>query len=854
MHTNSMIPFGDYLQGFMPRRSTLPKALRDPLERHLLRQLSTVGARALQAEFAAFRAKRGIFAPEPDSDSTYRDFVKSLNWFLYQQYPLLSSRLRQTRDQWRKVTSQLATRLNADNAELYQTFGFNADTITHITPGLSDPHNGGQTVMIFEDGGGVRVVYKPRSLAVDLHFGRVLEWLNQYVDLPLNSASILTRVDYGWMEYVSQQQCNDEQQVQHFYTRAGTLLGLLYLFGSSDMHYENLIAHGEHPILIDLETLLTPQLGRQFTENENVHILNDTVLGVGFVNSSVHNGAAALFPPNLKRRVLHWEHINTDAMSISWRTVPFDQSANVCLLNGVPTSVREHSEAVIAGFLSALNIVQQHEEEFISRCITPVREMPVRLILRNTHVYTTLLETADEPRFLRDKAARDAHFAALHAKRFGTGLDALLAFERAALLRGDVPIFTVAADTHQMNLEVGRHSDNVPLYNAYSAAVGRIRQLTVQRRKREVAYIRMGLHPYTDVRERQLPNPEQSPVDRTLFVKRATALHNQITMRERRDQFHSTYRRLTWIDRVADIPTIINEELYSGTIGIALFRAALYKITGAAKRRIEARRITNYVRRRLRNTPAPFWKQMPLGITGLGGVVYGLSKIADFLNDDLILESAFDVAAMITPERIAADRTYDVIGGAAGALVGLRALPDQSIHIRETVSRLRDHLLDHRADWKHGGMAHGDIGICYALQETVMPPLIHTDEVGITFSTSWCRGAAGHAIATGNLADLGPVLAFNNEALCVDQLCCGNLGRVEAILTLGLRHNRADLVELAQRKGMQIVRMALENREYAGVWREYAGKVGFFQGWSGIGYTLLRLAYPDQLPSVLAFE
>ena len=29
---------------------------------------------------------------------------------------------------------------------------------------------------------------------------------------------------------------------------------------------------------------------------------------------------------------------------------------------------------------------------------------------------------------------------------------------------------------------------------------------------------------------------------------------------------------------------------------------------------------------------------------------------------------------------------------------------------------------------------------------------------------------------------------------------------------------------------------------------------GFFQGASGIGYQLLRLAYPEQLPSVLLWE
>ena len=43
-----------------------------------------------------------------------------------------------------------------------------------------------------------------------------------------------------------------------FFRRAGAWLALLHVFAATDMHQENMIACGDHPVPIDLETILQP--------------------------------------------------------------------------------------------------------------------------------------------------------------------------------------------------------------------------------------------------------------------------------------------------------------------------------------------------------------------------------------------------------------------------------------------------------------------------------------------------------------------------------------------------------------------------------------------------------------------
>ena len=65
---------------------------------------------------------------------------------------------------------------------------------------------------------------------------------------------------YGWTEFVEHTACDDAAGCQRFFRRAGAWLALFHCFAATDIHHENLVAAADHPVPIDLETLLqTPE-------------------------------------------------------------------------------------------------------------------------------------------------------------------------------------------------------------------------------------------------------------------------------------------------------------------------------------------------------------------------------------------------------------------------------------------------------------------------------------------------------------------------------------------------------------------------------------------------------------------
>ena len=60
--------------------------------------------------------------------------------------------------------------------------------------------------------------------------------------------------------------CLDLEAVARYYWRAGCLLCLLYAISAIDFHAKNLLACGEYPVPIDLETLCLPDLKDSLSE------------------------------------------------------------------------------------------------------------------------------------------------------------------------------------------------------------------------------------------------------------------------------------------------------------------------------------------------------------------------------------------------------------------------------------------------------------------------------------------------------------------------------------------------------------------------------------------------------------
>ena len=180
---------------------------------------------------------------------------------LLEEYTVLTRQLVESIDNWVIREQELLTRLCTDWEQICSTFTPEQQPgqLIEIHEGVGDTHRGGRSVTILTWSSHFRLVYKPHSLAIDNHFQEMLVWLNEHGQQPpLRTFAVLNKETYGWTEFLRAAPCSSPEEVERFYQRQGSYLALLYALEAVDFHAENVIAMGEHPMLIDLESLFHP--------------------------------------------------------------------------------------------------------------------------------------------------------------------------------------------------------------------------------------------------------------------------------------------------------------------------------------------------------------------------------------------------------------------------------------------------------------------------------------------------------------------------------------------------------------------------------------------------------------------
>ncbi|HYU31068.1 MAG TPA: type 2 lanthipeptide synthetase LanM family protein, partial [Thermoanaerobaculia bacterium] len=792
--------------------------------------------------------------------------------------------------------------------------------ITRIAAGLSDAHGGGRTTHILTLENGAGVVYKSRSAGMDMAFARWLAWSNErggphgLLDHALHR--LLDRGDRGWAELVTTEPCPDAGAARRFHVRAGQLLALLHASGARDIHYENLVAHGEHPVVIDLEAWLPPRLSRWLPAPEDerwtdaAQRLEHSVLSTGLLPRWQPDGprddvvdVAGLGggQPGTRLRPV-WRAVNTDHMMRAWGTVETGLQPNVPVLEGRPLAPAAWGREVREGFAAMYRFLLAQRADLLASegPLSGLAGCRGRLIFRPTRAYSRLRERSLRADACRDAAARGGELEALvrvYLDASGEEPPAtwpLLAAERRALEQGDIPIFH--ADLAGTILE-GPDGERIPGVIARPALEelgDRLRALGDEDLAEQLGYIEAALDSNS-----LPPRPGEGAhgcQGGSEEVRVALALAETL----RRHAVRGRDGSLAWIGPryLAGGETFelapLGTDLYGGTGGIALFFAALERVAGDAGKGWGELALGCALR-----TSAPEPEGIG-GLVGLGARIYTLVALGELLEEAEPIREAQRLAARITPERIAADTRLDVTLGTAGALLSLLAL-DASLPAErrdgpeplELAAACARHLLAERhprsGSWAspgrppEAGFAHGAAGIAYALlrfaartgdrEARTAAIAAVAFERGLlaaerTVQTTWCRGAAGISLARLGALDVhddAEVRAEIHSGLAatrasgltpMDHLCCGNLGRAEVLLTAGEVLEDAGLAHAAQELVGQVLARAAARGGFS--WLP-SGQISgfdpsFFKGAAGAGYTLLRLAAPEALPCVLRLE
>ncbi len=288
---------------------------------------------------------------------------------MLEEYAVLARLLVEAIERWTTTSLELLERLCADWEAILATFLPDKEPgpLVEVQVGKGDTHRGGRSVTILTWQSGFRLVYKPHSLAIDLHFQELLLWLNSLGYQPaFRPLTILERQTHGWVEYVQFAPCSSVDEVERFYRRQGGYLALLYALESGDFHAENLIAVGEHPILIDLEALFQPRpaLDEQIKqEYPGMETMDRSVLRIGLlpqrfwssddgegVDVSGLGGQAGQLTP---KPVPQWTDIGTDQMHMHRERLTLALGDHRPRLGEQEVDTLMYCESIIAGFTEA---------------------------------------------------------------------------------------------------------------------------------------------------------------------------------------------------------------------------------------------------------------------------------------------------------------------------------------------------------------------------------------------------------------------------------------------------------------------------------------------------------------------
>jgi type 2 lantibiotic biosynthesis protein LanM len=724
---------------------------------NLPKRLLSIVSRTLVLELNVARLRGQLQGDTPEQ--RFQSFTQQLQQRevalnILQEYPVLARQALICIDHWVKTSTEFLQHLCQDWKALRSQLSPDLDPgiLVEVSAGEGDSHRDGRSVIIAKFSSGFRVVYKPRSLSLDIHFQDLLHWLNERGDHPsFRLLKIIDRQTYGWVEFVEPQTCSSREEIERFYKRQGGYLAILHALEAVDFHHENLIAAGEHPVLLDLEALFHPRVGG-INLNQADQLANNTlsysVFGIGLLPhriwatenavgvdlSGLGSSEGQLTPHEVPR----WQGIGTDEMKLTRQRIEMSATNNQPTSNHEKVDVLDYAEAITQGFTSIYQLLLTHRQEFLAASgpLANFAGDTVRVIVRATRTYAMLLMEAFHPDLLRNALDRDRHFDRLWlAVEHLPHLTKLIPAEQTDLWKGDVPMFTTQPNSRSLWSSHGEQIPNFLDQSGLTSVQRRIQQLSETDLTRQLWIIRASLTSLSLNTDRstapttyQRITP-QIVATREHFLQGARAIGDRLEDLALRGEEDAAWIGLTLVDDRHWSLSPLGCDLYDGLPGVILFLAYLGEITQEPRYTDLAHAALNTLQRLLEN---PSWLSQIGGFSGWGGILYTLTHLGCLWTDSQLIDQA-EQSLDFLPEHLEKDQNFDVIGGAAGCIGGLLTLYYERPSAKTLTIAVQcgEHLLTHAQKMEQGcgwvnpriapkplaGFSHGNAGIAWALLE-----------------------------------------------------------------------------------------------------------------------------------------
>ncbi|MEI5994642.1 type 2 lanthipeptide synthetase LanM [Candidatus Enterococcus mansonii] len=722
--------------------------------------------------------------------------------------------------------------------------------ITQIKLGQGDSHDRGKTVIQFQ-AEKKALIFKFKNLAIGERFNELLAYVEELnPSLSFYKIKRMIQPAFTVEEKVMYQECMDETDVSTFYRRYGQLLAIVYWLGGTDLHMENLIASGAHPVLIDVETLIRPEMFH-FTKklSRQTRIEKQSVIVSGLLpqkkqwKRELEMDALSGTKQKLPKKVRRLRNDHSSDIAFQLEEAYMDGAQNIPRLAGEEVDYQFYRQTIQTAFKDMNQLLLKNKSAFIEKVKELFTDTTIRLIYRDTQDYGNLLNFTLHPECMSNYIEREKIIENLWGNQIIP--EKLIPFEVESMLTHDIPLVTANASSTTVCInghKLPHLLQNTPLEDT----IAHMEQITETTSNFSYLLLKESLGTL-EYSTQEITIPSKNETVGSDILQKAADIGDMII-----DQIavNQAVGEVNWMSVMPegdeDVAIIYPEtDLYGGNAGVYLFLVYLNQLVPKEKYQEvilllekeifyakeekniyesaffgEGMRLTTayYVTRRLKDEQHHSYLQESLRELGSAPIsennqqewLYGKASLLAILADvyqKYQKQEAYDLLWQYA-QRIECQKMEDnsFAHGYAGVLYGL-------IQANQV---LKDKTIEEKITW----------------YQKRFEELLETKELP---NASWCRGTTGIEEVCRLIAEKSPKDKSRTtyKAEKEDCLCHGYYGNVDNYLGDNFILVKKTLFLKSDPDCLPI---------------------SLFNGLSGIGYQLLRAYDPTDIQSLLFFK
>ena len=623
---------------------------------------------------------------------------------LWETYPVLENCINTKFRHYQSAMSLFFTHLAEDIEQIEQDLL--GDTLARMTQfaASGDTHRQSKRVFVIHgyttNKEKCRFVYKPRSISNEVIFQNMCHWYNDKISShQLRTPRLIDKSDHGYCEFIDYQTCDSLSDLAYFYSSLGQLTAIMLVINGLDLHYENIIAHGKYPVMIDLECIMTPVIkgdGNQYPNVTQSLILprqanidkNQKGINLSAISDNVNQQSW--------RKVPTWQKSGTDEMHLTREDGNFITHGNTpCVTGQKAKAVDAFEEDFVNGFSTAYRLLLNHKNELLLND-SPLFELDsveTRYLFRSTSDYAILLFESYHPLLLMDQQKYNEHMDwLLEILPYRPNYQSVTQAEMADVMQGDIPYFSSQqksqhvynASGHPLELPIEKNGEEQCRFMLDILSEGHLDNQTRLIRLSFKAY-RWNKIELADLSRTRFQSTLKTSESNSQLIR---SLIDDAIM----DDTFIAWPQMNYEEHQAFTGGLSGLSFYNGTIGVAFVLAQWDRYFQCHDSRDMVERIIKQSMALSQDNSA-----LGFGLRGYAGMLYAAHHIAQcgYPEAETLVQHIIRCAGKTPIEH---DEAFDVMSGVSHDITTLLHFADTySIHdqvIHDSMAHLKDKCPD----------------------------------------------------------------------------------------------------------------------------------------------------------------